>query len=59
MKTLKFEGSSQNQQEALLELLKQHAPEVEMKITCGRAHFKVLDGVLFERVEKLEEIQTN
>jgi len=29
----------------------------EMKITCGRAHFKVLDGVLFERVEKLEEIQ--
>lgn len=30
-----------------------------MKITCGRAHFKVLDGVLFERVEKLEEIQTN
>lgn len=31
----------------------------EMKITCGRAHFKVLDDVLFERVEKLEEIQLN
>ncbi len=28
----------------------------EMKITCGQAHFKVLDGVLFKRVEKLEEI---
>lgn len=31
----------------------------EMKITCGRAHFKALDGVLFERVEKLEEILFN
>ncbi|MCR4314309.1 MAG: DEAD/DEAH box helicase family protein [Candidatus Uhrbacteria bacterium] len=29
----------------------------EMKITCGRAHFKVLDRVRFERVEKLEYLQ--
>jgi type III restriction enzyme len=30
----------------------------DMKIKCGRAHFGVLDDVKFERVEKLEEIQT-
>jgi len=28
----------------------------EFKIKCGRSHFKALDGVRFERVEKLEEI---
>jgi type III restriction enzyme len=29
----------------------------DMKISCGRAHFKVLDDVKFERVERLEEIR--
>ncbi len=47
MKILKFEGSSQNQQEAILDLFKQHAPEV---FSENKIDIKQLRATLGEEV---------